>query len=183
MGFNGSTNFASYIFRTIIDVACVIPLNRSVEEFVDTAEKIEKGENPPFSKKDKCYSKVPKSYVDDCFDQTPTTNLEQYNLSQKSYFRPPKSYEDQIFFLHLQSLAKHFAQCKRHNLLLELKKTFILTQNSFEFLGFKFERIKELQVLKCPEKKLEVMRSFKIPKTVSETQSLIRFFSFFSILI
>ena len=183
MGFTGSTFLSSYIFKTIIDVACLVPLNTSVNEFVEIAKGIENGKNPPSTQNGKNYPKVSKSYIDDCFNSTPTKNLEKYSLSAKSYFRPPKNYEDKIHFLHLQSLAKNFAQCKRHNLLLELKKTFILTHNSFEFLGYKFERIKELQVLKCPERKLEVMRSFKPPKTVSETQSIIGFFSFFSILI
>ena len=86
---------------------------------------------------------------------------------------------EEALYLHLQVLAKNFARFRKHNLLLEIKKTFILAQESFEFLGFKIERIKELSVQSCPDRKLEVMRSMEAPKNVSQCQSLIGFFSFF----
>ena len=184
MGFCNSSFLSTHFFKTIVDIACAIPLNTSVPEFVETAKKIEKGCNPPLpNSSGLTYPRATRSYIDDCFTSSPKYKLEQYHLTPKSFFRPPVTAEDKQYYLHLQLLAKNFAQCQRHNLLLELRKTFILTQDSFDFLGFKFERIKELLVLKCPDKKLEVMRSFKIPKSVSETQSLIGFFSFFSILI
>ena len=37
--------------------------------------------------------------------------------------------------------------------------------------------------MRCPDKKLAVLRSFEVPKNVSQVQQLVGFFSFFSILI
>ena len=64
-----------------------------------------------------------------------------------------------------------------------MKKLFILTQDSFEFLGMKFERVKELTILRCPDRKLETLKSLAVPKNVSQVQSIVGFFSFFSMLI
>ena len=182
MGYCGATALSAYIFKTIHDISSGIPLNCSVEEHLKWANKIENGENPPTTQKGKKVGKtfpnLARSYVDDCWTSTPTKNLDDYSLKKESFYREPKCFEDKIVYLHLQILAKSFARLRQHNLLLELGKTYILTQNSFEFLGVKMERIKELMVIMCPEKKLEVMRSFKQPANVSQCQA-----SFFAILI
>ena len=108
MGFCNSSFLSTHFFKQIIDVACAIPYNTSVSEFVEIAKKIKKGCNPPLSKSndkinnDLVYPKGTGSYVDDCFTSSPLYKLDQYNLRPKSFFRPPTTAEDSQYYLHLQ---------------------------------------------------------------------------------
>ena len=120
MGYTGASATAAFLFRSIVDIAAAIPLNTSVEEFLEIVKKIEEGENPP--KSEQLFPNCSKSYVDDVWNQTPSTGLEKYKLGPKSFFRPPKSKLDEAVYLHLNLLAKHFARFRQENLLLEINK-------------------------------------------------------------
>ena len=137
-GWSASPSLASWVFKTIIDVCNSIELKLDLEEFMGEIERIDQG-LVPYSDPWFTFIYLISSYLDDIHTQSPhETELDRFNLEEKSFWRPPVTPQDKGVFLHLMIVKKVLRVLRRANLLLSPKKTCLLVENDFNLLGFRF---------------------------------------------
>jgi hypothetical protein len=129
-GWSSSPSLASWCFRTILDCLNAVLLGWSVDKALKEVTKIHEGE-PPAGWLDKVWIFLLSIYLDDIFLQTPLTKLDRYDLTESSYFRPPRTAEDEAPMLHLACAKKLMRVLRKANLLCSPRKCQILVSQSF----------------------------------------------------
>ena len=184
MGYSNASDLSSNIFRRINEPINMTPLCWSLGEYEEFIERYEDSENKLESHGKKLYSIQIRSYLDDSLIQSPMyEELLGHGLNKNSYFKVPKCEADHAVYLHLNVLSKIFSNLKRHNLLITPSKMSLMTQDQFDFLGFKFVRKENQLSMSMPEKKMKALLDFPRPKNVLQLQSYLGFIAFFSILL
>ena len=105
-GGSASPSLASWVFKTIIDICNSIELKYDLEEFMTDVERIAKGlvlHSDPWY----CFIYFIFSYLDDIHLQSPhESELQRFDLVEKSFWRAPTTERDKGVYLHLQLVKK-----------------------------------------------------------------------------
>ena len=139
MGQSCSPRLCSFIFRSCLDVISSFNLNLSFKRFVQRLEMPRSQLGIPDQRL--IFPLALTSYLDDLLLQSPKAGAQgQYELTDDSYYKPPKDDEQRGVFLHLMLLKKTLRTLRHHNLLISLSKATILSQDCVKFMGYYHEK-------------------------------------------
>ena len=118
------------------------------------------------------------SFVDDVFCSTPNDMVEyrKLNIPDNTLLKHPESDEDRRFYFHLGVFRRVLFSLKEANLLINIKKCSIWSQDTPEvFLGFEIMK----SSIRVPRKTREVLVNIASPTSVRDVRKIVGLTSFF----